>query len=84
LPKERFEFPYHQIDLNQNFGERFGNEMFDAVCIVEVIEQLENPRHTFRQIKVLLKKGRSCFSDTSQYGQADLKCMVPRVALVNP
>jgi len=35
LPKERFEFPYHQIDLNQNFGERFGNEMFDAVCIVE-------------------------------------------------
>jgi SAM-dependent methyltransferase len=27
------------------------------VCIVEVIEHLENPRQTFRQIKHLLKKG---------------------------
>jgi len=27
------------------------------VYIVEVIEHLKNPRHTFRQIKVLLKKG---------------------------
>jgi 2-polyprenyl-3-methyl-5-hydroxy-6-metoxy-1,4-benzoquinol methylase len=57
VPKERFEFPYHQVDLNQNFGERLGNGRFDAVSIIEVIEHLENPRHTFRQIKSLLKSG---------------------------
>jgi 2-polyprenyl-3-methyl-5-hydroxy-6-metoxy-1,4-benzoquinol methylase len=57
VPKERFEFPYHQMDLNQNFGGRLGNGGFDAVSIIEVIEHLENPRHTFRQIKPLLKKG---------------------------
>ena len=57
VPKERFEFPYHQVDLNQDFGATFGNGGFDAVSIMEVIEHLENPRHTFRQIKPLLKKG---------------------------
>ncbi len=55
--KERFEFPYHQADLNQDFGARFRNDEFDAVCLIEVIEHLENPRHIFRQIKPLLKKG---------------------------
>src|SRR5438270_2049878 len=57
VPKERFEFPYHQVNLNQNFAETLGNGGFDAVSIMEVIEHLENPRHTFRQIKSLLKKG---------------------------
>jgi len=45
------------VDLNQNFGGRLGNGGFDAVSILEVIEHLENPRHIFRQIKLLLKKG---------------------------
>jgi len=54
-PKESFEFTYHQVDLNQNFAEAFGNEKFDAVSLIEVIEHLENPRHVFRQIKLLLK-----------------------------
>jgi hypothetical protein len=52
-PKERFEFPYQEVDLNQNFGATFRNEEFDAVCLVEVIE---HPRHIFRQIKPLLKR----------------------------
>jgi 2-polyprenyl-3-methyl-5-hydroxy-6-metoxy-1,4-benzoquinol methylase len=56
-PTEATEFPYRAVDLNQNFGEMFGNEQFDAVSIVEVIEHLENPRHIFRQIKSLLKRG---------------------------
>ena len=60
-PKEKFEFPYYQLDLNQNFATRFESEAFDAVCIVKVIEHLENPRHTFRQIKLLLKKGGVVF-----------------------
>ena len=55
--QEKFEFPCHRVDLNHNFAETFGNERFDAVCILEVIEHLENSRHTFRQIKRLLKKG---------------------------
>jgi 2-polyprenyl-3-methyl-5-hydroxy-6-metoxy-1,4-benzoquinol methylase len=54
---EGFEFPYRHVDLNQNFAESLGNETFDAVCIVEVIEHLENPRHVFREIKRLLRKG---------------------------
>jgi 2-polyprenyl-3-methyl-5-hydroxy-6-metoxy-1,4-benzoquinol methylase len=54
---DRFEFPCQVVDLNQNFGLAFGNAEFDAVSIVEVIEHLENPRHIFRQVKSLLKKG---------------------------
>jgi 2-polyprenyl-3-methyl-5-hydroxy-6-metoxy-1,4-benzoquinol methylase len=54
---DRLEFPCHVVDLNQNFGTTLGNAEFDAVSIVEVIEHLENPRHIFRQIKSLLKKG---------------------------
>jgi hypothetical protein len=32
VPKNGFEFPYHQVDLNQNFGTRFGNETFET-CV---------------------------------------------------
>jgi hypothetical protein len=39
-PKEKFEFPYYQLDLNQNFATRFESEAFVAVCTVEVIEHL--------------------------------------------
>lgn len=56
--RKKFEFPYYQLDSNQNFATRFESEAFDGVCLVEVTERLENPRHTFRQIKILLKKGR--------------------------
>jgi SAM-dependent methyltransferase len=43
--------------LESGFAEEFGNEQFDAISIIEVIEHLENPRHVFRQIKRLLKPG---------------------------
>ena len=56
-PREGFDFPFHKVDLNQNFSEMFEKEGFDAVTLVEVIEHLENPRHTLRQVKLLLKKG---------------------------
>lgn len=56
-PREGFEFPFRKVDLNQNFSELFPAEAFDAVTMVEVIEHLENPRHTIRQVKSLLKKG---------------------------
>lgn len=54
-PKGPFEFPFCKVDLNQDFSEKFEKEGFDAVSMVEVIEHLENPRHTFRQILSLLK-----------------------------
>jgi 2-polyprenyl-3-methyl-5-hydroxy-6-metoxy-1,4-benzoquinol methylase len=59
-PTDRFYFLWQVVDLNRNFGETFGKAQFDAVSIIEVIEHLENPRHVFRQIKSLLKKGASC------------------------
>lgn len=63
-PNERFEFPYYQVDLNQDFGDKFRKEDFDAVCLVEVIEHLENPRHTIRQIRPLLKERGFLFLTT--------------------
>ena len=56
-PQGQFEFPFHRLDLNQDFAQDFTKEEFDAVCLVEIIEHLENPRHTFRQVRPLLKKG---------------------------
>ncbi len=56
-PARKFEFAYHQIDLDQAFGERFGKGEFDAVSLMEVIEHLENPRHLIRQVLPLLKNG---------------------------
>jgi len=52
-----FEFPYYQVDLNRDFAAQFAGQQFDAISIVEVIEHLENPRHVFRQIKLLLNPG---------------------------
>jgi 2-polyprenyl-3-methyl-5-hydroxy-6-metoxy-1,4-benzoquinol methylase len=55
-PQGSPEFPYRQLDLNQDFADQFPNQWFDAVCLVEIIEHLENPRHTFRQLRPLLRK----------------------------
>jgi 2-polyprenyl-3-methyl-5-hydroxy-6-metoxy-1,4-benzoquinol methylase len=46
---------WHQGDLNENL-DRFSS-YFDAVICSEVIEHLENPRSTFRNIHRLLKPG---------------------------
>jgi 2-polyprenyl-3-methyl-5-hydroxy-6-metoxy-1,4-benzoquinol methylase len=48
---------YHKVDLNANFSENFPMREYDAISFMEVIEHLENPRHSFRQIAALLKDG---------------------------
>src|SRR5215467_2107991 len=45
-PRDGFEFPFHKVDLNKDFSELFDKESFDAISLLEVIEHLENPRHT--------------------------------------
>lgn len=55
--KEGFEFPYQKVDLNKDFSEAFEKGAYDAISMVEVIEHLENPRHTVRQVKSLVKNG---------------------------
>jgi 2-polyprenyl-3-methyl-5-hydroxy-6-metoxy-1,4-benzoquinol methylase len=52
-----FPFPYGKADLNANFSDNFPKGEYDAISFVEVIEHLENPRHSFRQIAALLKDG---------------------------
>lgn len=52
-----FPFPYSKADLNGDFSNGFPREQFDAISFIEVIEHLENPRHSFRQIAALLKSG---------------------------
>ncbi|MGB8772126.1 MAG: class I SAM-dependent methyltransferase [Candidatus Korobacteraceae bacterium] len=57
-PTDRgFPFQYDKADLNANFSDNFPKGAYDAISFVEVIEHLENPRHSFRQIAVLLKDG---------------------------
>ena len=48
-------FPYSKVDLNASFSESFVKGQYDAISFIEVIEHLENPRHSFRQIAALLK-----------------------------
>lgn len=50
-----FPFPYRKADLNANFSDNFLKNEYDAISFIEVIEHLENPRHSFRQIASLLK-----------------------------
>jgi SAM-dependent methyltransferase len=50
-------FPYRKADLNANFSENFPKGEYDAITFIEVIEHLENPRYSFRQIRALLKDG---------------------------
>jgi 2-polyprenyl-3-methyl-5-hydroxy-6-metoxy-1,4-benzoquinol methylase len=48
------EIAWHCQDLNDNISI---DETFDAVICSEVIEHLENPRHTFRNLIKLLRPG---------------------------
>lgn len=52
-----------QADLNQEFSNAF-TEKFDAVIACEIIEHVENPRHFFRQIARLLRRGGSLVLST--------------------
>lgn len=56
-PNRASPFPYINADLNANFSDDFAGGEYDAISFIEVIEHLENPRHSFRQIKALLKDG---------------------------
>jgi 2-polyprenyl-3-methyl-5-hydroxy-6-metoxy-1,4-benzoquinol methylase len=56
-PEREFPFPYRRVDLNADFATKFVAGEFDAVTVIEVIEHLENPRHLFRQLGLLLRKG---------------------------
>ena len=50
-------FRYLQTGLNANFSDNFAKGGYDAISFIEVIEHLENPRNSFRQISALLKDG---------------------------
>jgi 2-polyprenyl-3-methyl-5-hydroxy-6-metoxy-1,4-benzoquinol methylase len=52
-----FPSPCIKADLNANFSNSFPKGEYDAISFIEVIEHLENPRHSFRQIAALLKDG---------------------------
>lgn len=52
-----FPFPYCEADLNAEFAADLPRHGYDAVSFIEVVEHLENPRHSFRQIRSLLKDG---------------------------
>jgi len=46
---------YKNVNLNQKWP--YKDKSFDVVCLVEVIEHVENPWHTIREAKRVLKKG---------------------------
>ena len=72
-PRRDFEFPFCKVDLPKGSSEKCKKRVFDAVSMVEVIEHLENPRHTLRQIKLLLKDRGITF-----YLHADASCLYSR------
>ena len=54
-PRRDLEFPFRKVDLPKDSSEKCKKRVFEAVSMVEVIKHLQNPRHTLRQIKSLLK-----------------------------
>jgi 2-polyprenyl-3-methyl-5-hydroxy-6-metoxy-1,4-benzoquinol methylase len=55
--------PCRQVDLNTPFSVGF-SDSFDAICCLEVIEHLENPRQVLRECRRLLKPGGILFVST--------------------
>jgi len=45
--RARLPFPYCRADLNADFSDNFPNGEYDAISFIEVVEHLENPRHSF-------------------------------------
>lgn len=56
LHPESAKVPCRRVDLNAAFSEGF-TERFDAICLFEVLEHVENPRYTLRECKKVLKPG---------------------------
>lgn len=46
--------PFHRLNLNLGFAERFEGA-FDAVVACEILEHIENPRHVLREIARTLR-----------------------------
>jgi 2-polyprenyl-3-methyl-5-hydroxy-6-metoxy-1,4-benzoquinol methylase len=49
------EIEWIKMDLNDDFNQKFSG-IFDVIIASEILEHLENPRHTFSQFQNLLKK----------------------------
>lgn len=50
------QLPFVEANLNRDFGGELPGP-FDAICAVEIVEHLENPRHFLRQCRALLRPG---------------------------
>lgn len=57
---------WHRGDLNLDAP--IGDNRFDLICAIEVIEHLENPRHMLRQIARILKPGGAAVLSTPNIG----------------
>jgi 2-polyprenyl-3-methyl-5-hydroxy-6-metoxy-1,4-benzoquinol methylase len=60
---ERCSVPCLDVDLNTDFSASFAND-FDAICCLETIEHVENPRSLLRQCNKILKPGGMLFIST--------------------
>ncbi|MHC4946202.1 MAG: class I SAM-dependent methyltransferase [Planctomycetota bacterium] len=63
-PKISFDRIARRIDLNIPFRRKFNGEQFDAACLIEVLEHVENPRHVLRELLPLLKNKGILFVST--------------------
>jgi SAM-dependent methyltransferase len=63
LYPEKANVPCRHVNLNTAFSDGF-SEKFDAICIFEVLEHVENPRLALRECKKLLKSGGMLFVST--------------------
>lgn len=71
IVKENFRLidkvPFFQADLNSDFSKTI-NQPFNALCAVEIIEHLENPRHFLRQCYQLIQPGGHLIVSTPNIG----------------
>jgi SAM-dependent methyltransferase len=57
LDREKFRLPDinpRPLDLNKDFAPAFGDQRFNLITAIEIIEHLDDPRHFLRQLRQLL------------------------------
>jgi 2-polyprenyl-3-methyl-5-hydroxy-6-metoxy-1,4-benzoquinol methylase len=64
LYPERCKVPCQEVDLDDEFSHAFGAEPFDAITAIEMLEHVENPRHTLRESNKILRQGGSLVLST--------------------